>query len=138
MKPKEITVRVDPDLWRELDDKRHAERTTFQSVGIELFRRWLRADADVKKSDQPGNLLVLELSDGVQQFVQHSGIARLPPDDLGTLGALTEMLANQKEELLISALRHMAHAYRTKRQNPRNKQQKTSSETASGPGRKAS
>ena len=36
-----ISLRVPADLFRRLEDKRHAERTTFQEIGLRLFEGWL-------------------------------------------------------------------------------------------------
>lgn len=36
-----ISLRIPADLFLRLDDKRHFERTTFQDVGLRLFREWL-------------------------------------------------------------------------------------------------
>ena len=51
-KLKEITIRVDPEEWRMLDDKRHADRTSWQAVGIALFRGWQQSGGvtDVRPS----------------------------------------------------------------------------------------
>ncbi len=38
---KRIVIRVDPEKWQELDDRRHAERTSFQDLGVRLFGEWL-------------------------------------------------------------------------------------------------
>ena len=44
-RPKEITVRIPPDEWRKMDDKRHAERETWQSIGTRLFQSWYAGGA---------------------------------------------------------------------------------------------
>ena len=41
---KRIVVRVEEEQWREFDDKRHAERTTFQELGLRLFQNWMASD----------------------------------------------------------------------------------------------
>jgi hypothetical protein len=38
---REITVRLEGDLWMKLDDKRHAGRYKWQGLGEILFRQWL-------------------------------------------------------------------------------------------------
>ena len=45
MEPRRINLRVDEELFKRLNDKRHAEDTTFQRVGIRLLQEWL-ADPD--------------------------------------------------------------------------------------------
>jgi hypothetical protein len=37
---KRIALRVDPEQWQKWDDKRHAQRTTFQELGLRLFSEW--------------------------------------------------------------------------------------------------
>ena len=44
MQEKRIVVRVGEERWRALDDKRHAERTTFQDLGLRLFENWMVGD----------------------------------------------------------------------------------------------
>jgi hypothetical protein len=45
-----ISLRVPSELFRLIDDKRHAERTSFQQIGIALFRDWL---AGVRTASEP-------------------------------------------------------------------------------------
>lgn len=44
-----ISLRIPADLFRKLEDRRHAERTTFQEVGLRLFETWLSQE----ESDDP-------------------------------------------------------------------------------------
>lgn len=40
-KLKEITIRVPPEEWRQINRKVFEAETSFQAVGLELFRGWL-------------------------------------------------------------------------------------------------
>src|SRR5712671_2882325 len=60
---KRISIRVSEQLFEELDDKRHAMRVSFQSLGLALFRSWLEcfpgagfsaAVADSIRAQEPG------------------------------------------------------------------------------------
>ena len=39
--PRQIAIRFNPDDYKRLDDKRHAEDTTWQTVGTALWMAWL-------------------------------------------------------------------------------------------------
>jgi hypothetical protein len=41
---KRIVIRVETGKWVAFDDRRHAERTTFQDLGLRLFETWLGGD----------------------------------------------------------------------------------------------
>lgn len=43
MTERRINIRVSPGEFKLLDDKRHAEHTTWQDIGRALFLRWLGA-----------------------------------------------------------------------------------------------
>ena len=58
MEPRRINLRVDEELFKRLNDKRHAEDTTFQRVGIRLLQEWL-ADPD---AGQPESRPLAEMS----------------------------------------------------------------------------
>lgn len=49
---KSITIRVEDSLFEELDNARHARKTTFQEVGLAFFQQWLMAGA-VPESPSP-------------------------------------------------------------------------------------
>jgi hypothetical protein len=60
---KRISIRVSEELFEELNDKRHAMRVSFQSLGLALFRSWLEffpgagfsaAVADSIRAQEPG------------------------------------------------------------------------------------
>jgi len=60
---KRISIRVSEQLFEELDDKRHAMRVSFQSLGLALLRSWLEffpgagfsaAVADSIRAQEPG------------------------------------------------------------------------------------
>ena len=60
---KRISIRVSEQLFEELDDKRHAMRVSFQSLGLALLRSWLEffpgagfsaAVADSIRGQEPG------------------------------------------------------------------------------------
>lgn len=60
---KRISIRVSEALFEELNDKRHAMRVSFQSLGLALFRSWLEcfpgagfsaAVADSIRAQEPG------------------------------------------------------------------------------------
>ena len=60
---KRISIRVTEQFFEELDDKRHAMRVSFQSLGLALFRSWLErfpgagfsgAVADSIRAQEPG------------------------------------------------------------------------------------
>jgi hypothetical protein len=127
--PKRINLRVDADLYEKLDDKRHAERTTFQAVGMELFRQWLGAEKKL------GMVVAETQPNAIEQSVLALA-SRLSPENLRTLKSLAEILANGRESLLISALRSLADAYRV--QSSRTTKEPTEKTGDTGPGRKAS
>src|SRR5262245_15189493 len=41
-----ISIRVSPRLFKELDDKRHAHGSDWQTIGMRLWQEWLRSSAD--------------------------------------------------------------------------------------------
>jgi hypothetical protein len=60
---KRISIRVSEELFEQLNDKRHAMRVSFQSLGLALFRSWLEffpaagfsaAVADSIRAQEPG------------------------------------------------------------------------------------
>ena len=60
---KRISIRVTEQFFEELNDKRHAMRVSFQSLGLALFRSWLEffpgtgfsgAVADSIRAQEPG------------------------------------------------------------------------------------
>jgi hypothetical protein len=51
--PRRINLRVDEELYTLLDDKRHAERTTFQDVGLGFFRAWLKGESAPTHGNMP-------------------------------------------------------------------------------------
>lgn len=55
---KEVTIRVAREEWEEWDDKRHRLKTSWQAVGLELFRAWHRG----KPSGDEGEKLAGGLS----------------------------------------------------------------------------
>lgn len=44
-----ITVRVPESLFERLDQKRHQEKVSFQEVGVELFRQWVRGSTSTEE-----------------------------------------------------------------------------------------
>ena len=59
-KEKRIVIRVGLQKWKELDNKRHAEETSFQDIGLGFFLQWLAGDLKETKqsSDQTGEFRV--------------------------------------------------------------------------------
>jgi hypothetical protein len=47
---KRISLRVSPEEFWALDAKRQTERTTFQSLGMSLFRAWFRGEIHGEKT----------------------------------------------------------------------------------------
>src|SRR5262245_43540943 len=45
-KLRRISLRVSTRLYRELDDKRHALGSDWQTIGMRLWQEWLRSSAD--------------------------------------------------------------------------------------------
>lgn len=49
---KRIVIRVEKDEWTAYDDRRHGERTTFQELGLRLFREWLSGNKIIPTNDE--------------------------------------------------------------------------------------
>lgn len=50
-KEKRIVFRVEAEKWQLFDDKRHAERTSFQNLALRLFDLWLAGNPNQGQSD---------------------------------------------------------------------------------------
>jgi hypothetical protein len=48
-----ISLRVPSDLFRRLEDKRHAQRTTWQDLGLGLLAEWLDGEKTPGPPDDP-------------------------------------------------------------------------------------
>lgn len=54
---KRIVIRVEEERWRCFDDRRHAERTTFQELGLRLFESWLNPETKrLENVESRGNI----------------------------------------------------------------------------------
>jgi hypothetical protein len=66
---KRILIRVPTDRWRDYDDRRHAERTTFQELGCRFFEAWMEGNKIIARI--PGNRS--EKSDNIDESNLVSG-----------------------------------------------------------------
>jgi hypothetical protein len=48
-----ISLRIDSNLFDQLDKKRFEDRTTFQDVGLSLFTQWLEGKKSIPVPDDP-------------------------------------------------------------------------------------
>lgn len=53
MMKREITIRLEPELWEKLDNERHRRRTKWQALGEELFTEWLEGRESKKSGHAP-------------------------------------------------------------------------------------
>lgn len=52
-KERRINIRVSESAFKQLDDLRHAQGTTWQELGVEFFTRWLATSSSVPNPEQP-------------------------------------------------------------------------------------
>ena len=90
---KRISIRVTEQFFEELDDKRHAMRVSFQSLGLALFRSWLEcfpsagfsaAVADSIRAQEPGARIPDE-GQAVRPAVVPGGLGLSVPAQLRTV-----------------------------------------------------
>ena len=55
-----ISLRVPEDLFRKLNKKRFEEDTTFQEIGLNLFKDWLTGEKQPSPDPDPDAAMLLE------------------------------------------------------------------------------
>jgi predicted DNA-binding ribbon-helix-helix protein len=131
------SVSIERDLWREVRvecERRDMDKSEAVEEGL---RGWLSRAIGEDSDTKEIKVLANTSPDSVKLCLLDSQLTHLSDDDLRTISALAEMMEAGEEDLLISALRHMAHAYLVAKENPRNKHT-SGGGGANGPGRKAS
>jgi hypothetical protein len=103
VKPKEITIRVEPEEWERIDDKRHSSRETWQSIGLKLFRSWLAGEEKPEDSTKAKEIPEKELTQTVIGAYSQSSELHLGK----FLGKLLEKYGIDAVDLLAEAVLRM-------------------------------
>lgn len=56
-KKKPIVIRLDLDRWLRYDDRRHAERTSFQQLGERLLEEWFAGPKDLQETAEKHDII---------------------------------------------------------------------------------
>lgn len=105
---KRIVLRVDPEKWHLFDDKRHAERTSFQELGLRLFNQWFSGEESAKKHDE--KIKIPKLRDKLHG-TGHKEADLGPESERGPWVTALESILQSGNEIAIRALKSNLMAF---------------------------
>lgn len=112
-KDKRVVIRIDPDLWQLLDDKRHAQKTTFQAVGLVLFQRWLSQAAAEERSSSGEKVDIIVNKSGLSKSrdkLHTSGQISVSEENFPWVKLIVDILEG-RNEVAVRALKSNALAF---------------------------
>ncbi len=94
MKTKKISILVDPEEFARLNECRAQRRTTFQAVGLDLFRRW--ATGTVGPPEKPFGDLTGDEDRYVRALLAGLRNRQIEPVMIGMLEGIERLLQMQR------------------------------------------